>query len=293
MLASKLRALKKILKDWNRVQVGDVHSRVSVSRAVLDAIQSEISVLGPSEERFTREDAAHAKYLFDLSLQSTLLRDKSRVRWLDDGDRNSSFFHNMVKIRRLNKTISSLSVGNSVLHGQAAIATHFVQHFEQSFARNENIIDTGLVGRVIPSLVTAEENNSLTIIPTSQEVFAAVRAMDGFSAPGPDGFGGCFFSHCWEVVGPDVTLAVQSFFGNGFILPKFNSNLLILIPKGQDSEGVSDFHPIALANFVFKVIIKILADRLGLVASRIVSLIKVPLSKVAILLTPLFSRLNV
>lgn len=82
VLASKLRALKQVLKEWNRLQVGDVHSRVAASRATLDVVQSEISILGPYVERFSHQEAAHAKFLADLSLQSTLLRDKSRVRQL-------------------------------------------------------------------------------------------------------------------------------------------------------------------------------------------------------------------
>ncbi|KAK9941699.1 hypothetical protein M0R45_007395 [Rubus argutus] len=204
VLASKLRALKLILRDWNKTQV-----------------------------------------------------DKSRVRWLIDGERNTSFLHNMVKICRLNKTISSLSVGDSVLDDHEAIADHFVQHFEALFTRNPDIIDTGLVERVIPSLVTSEENSSLLKIPSSLEVHEVVKHMDGFSAPGPDGFGGCFFSHCWDIVGTDVIKVVQSFFSNGFILPHFNSSLLIFVPKSHESEEVTDFRPIALANFVFKIITRL------------------------------------
>lgn len=64
---------------------------------------------------------------------------------------------------------------------------------------------------------------------------------------------------------------VQSFFSNGFILPHFNSSLLILVPKSHESEEVTDFRPIALANFVFKIITKIVADRLSPIASRIIS----------------------
>lgn len=125
--------------------------------------------------------------------------------------------------------------------------------------------------RVIPKLVTDAENSILLAIPTQEEIYATVKAMDGFSAPGPDGFGGCFFTHCWSVIASDVTLAIQSFFEDGFIMPHFNSNTLILIPKLQDSECISDYRPIALANFVFKITTRIVADRLGPIASRIIS----------------------
>lgn len=143
--------------------------------------------------------------------------------------------------------------------------------FNYMKVQDPSIRNTGLVERVIPSLVMVEENACLTAMPSHEKVFIAVKDMDGFSSPGPDGFGGCFFTCCLEVVAQDVTLAVQSFFTNGFILPHFNSNLLILIPKSVESKGVIDYSPIALANFAFKIITKIVADRLGVVAARIIS----------------------
>jgi len=54
-------------------------------------------------------------------------------------------------------------------------------------------------------------------------------------------------------------------------MPNLNSNILILIPKVQGADRLDNFRPIALANFYFKVITKILDDRLGAVASKIVS----------------------
>lgn len=96
VLASKLCALKVMLKSWNISLVSDVHSRVAGSRAILDVVQEEISSLGPAEDRFLREQYAHTRFLFYLSLQLTFLRDKARVRWLVDGGQNTSFLHNMV-----------------------------------------------------------------------------------------------------------------------------------------------------------------------------------------------------
>lgn len=78
-------------------------------------------------------------------------------------------------------------------------------------------------------------------MPTSEEVFTVMKGLDGldgFSSPCPDGFRGCFFTFCWEVVSHDVTLTIQSFFTDGYILPHFNSNLLILIPTTHDYSNV-------------------------------------------------------
>jgi hypothetical protein len=43
-------------------------------------------------------------------------------------------------------------------------------------------------------------------------------------------------------------------FSSGWILPNFNSNTLVLIPKNENADSVDQFRPIALANFKFKII---------------------------------------
>ncbi|KAK9949954.1 hypothetical protein M0R45_005462 [Rubus argutus] len=120
-------------------------------------------------------------------------------------------------------------------------------------------------------MVTVEENVALTSVPLPEEIWAAIKSMDPDSAPGPDGFNGHFFVSCWDVVGPDVLNAVQYFFNHGQLSPSFNSGLIILIPKVDHADSIKQFRPIALTNFVFKIIPKIIALRLSSIASRIIS----------------------
>lgn len=56
------------------------------------------------------------------------------------------------------------------------------------------------------------------------------------------------------------------FFINSTIPPGLNSSPVILIPKVDGAVTITDFRPITLNNFLFKVITKILASRLNAVA---------------------------
>ena len=96
--------------------------------------------------------------------------------------------------------------------------------------------------------------------------------MNGDGAPGPDGFGGHFYHTFWDIIEVDVIQSVQEFFTTGVLPPNFNSNMLVLIPKITGAQAMGDFRPIALANFQFKIVTKILADRLSLITMRIISL---------------------
>jgi len=90
-------------------------------------------------------------------------------------------------------------------------------------------------------------------------------------APGPDGYPGHFYKYFWPIIHTDVIKARQYFFTNNYILPNLNSNLLVLIPRTLGADKLENFRPINLSYFQFKVITKILADRLGSIASRIFS----------------------
>ncbi|XP_024190656.1 uncharacterized protein LOC112194671 [Rosa chinensis] len=74
-----------------------------------------------------------------------------------------------------------------------------------------------------------------------------------------------------SLYGPDVVAFVQYFFQHNWLYPNANSNFIVLLPKVEGANLISQFRPIALVYFLFKIIPKILADRLGPIASRIIS----------------------
>ncbi|XP_068483388.1 uncharacterized protein [Phaseolus vulgaris] len=63
----------------------------------------------------------------------------------------------------------------------------------------------------------------------------------------------------------------NEFFKQNWVLPGMNSNVVSLIPKVQGVDSIKDYRLIVVANFKFKIISKMLADRLALVAARIIS----------------------
>jgi len=80
-----------------------------------------------------------------------------------------------------------------------------------------------------------------------------------------------FFQTYWDIISIDVIKAVLEFFTNSWLLPNFNANTLILIPKIPNADTIDKYRPITLANFKFKIISKVLADRLAKIMPGIVS----------------------
>jgi hypothetical protein len=161
--------------------------------------------------------------------------------------------------------------GEHVLTEQPQIADHIVNYYKNLFSTNFVLQDSRLVDEVIPHLITDDVNAILTMLPSTEEIKAAVFSLNKDSAPGPDGFGAFFFQHYWDIVHKEVVNAVLEFFTSGWILPGYNSNIIALIPKSPDALSIDQYRPIAMANFKFKIISKIIADRLASIMPSIVS----------------------
>ncbi|XP_013679317.2 uncharacterized protein LOC106383806 [Brassica napus] len=118
----------------------------------------------------------------------------------------------------------------------------------------------------------SERMNRGLIKPVSDaEIKKAVKAIKSDSSPGIDGMTGQFFQKFWNIVGPQVILEVRSFFESGQLPADWNFTEICLLPKVQNPNQMKDLRPISLCSVVYKIVSKILCDRLKIVLPHIVS----------------------
>ena len=80
-----------------------------------------------------------------------------------------------------------------------------------------------------------------------------------------------FYQKYWHIVGPKVTFAVLEILNSGYMLKKINYTYIALIPKKCDPEKITDFRPINLCNVIYKIVSKVLANRLKTILPHIIS----------------------
>ncbi|XP_074283121.1 uncharacterized protein LOC141607666 [Silene latifolia] len=116
----------------------------------------------------------------------------------------------------------------------------------------------------------ANHTTALLAPITKDEIKRVVFAIPKDKAPGPDGYTSGFFKDSWDIVGEDVCSAIMEFFNSGRMLTQVNATSITLIPKCDRPTNVSHFRPIACCNMGYKVISKLLCNRLALVLLDII-----------------------
>nr|GEW91037.1 RNA-directed DNA polymerase, eukaryota [Tanacetum cinerariifolium] len=175
------------------------------------------------------------KQLHDVqSLNNCDIMQKAKIRWAIEGDENYKYFHAIINKKRVNLSVKGVMVDGDWIDD--------------------------------PDLILDLES------PISKdEIRTAVWGCGMDKSPRPDGFTFEFFRKYWAVVGPDFSTAVEWFFEHGDFAIGCNSSFVALIPKVLDPKVVSDYRPISLIGSLYKVVTKILAIRLSLVISDLIS----------------------
>lgn len=131
--------------------------------------------------------------------------------------------------------------------------------------------DLSMIDDNISKLMNDCMNSLLTILSSLYKISTTAFSLNKDSSPRPDGFGASFFQSYWDIINHDVNEAVLQFFSTGWILLSYKFNTIVLIPKNKNAYFLNEFQPIALANFMFKIITKIITDKLASLMLHLIS----------------------
>ncbi|MCH98078.1 transposon TX1 putative protein [Trifolium medium] len=239
VVKEKLKSLKVRLKEWNKVEYGSMDLRI---KTLIEDIQ-DLDIRGELSG-LASHDVALRKELFDefWNLQKSkeaLLFQRSRSKWLTQGDANSKFFHGCVVARTKRNSITALKNGDIWLESPSQIREEVVSYFSRHFSASHRT-RPNLDGIPFPRL-SLEDQASLTVPFSLEEIEHVVKESDGNKSPGPDGFNFAFLKNCWNIVKVDIWKMFEQFYMNGRIPKSFLSYFVALIPKVNSPFGLGDF----------------------------------------------------
>nr|GFB27642.1 putative RNA-directed DNA polymerase, eukaryota, reverse transcriptase zinc-binding domain protein [Tanacetum cinerariifolium] len=260
--------LKVRLRAW----IKDKRSSVSGEK---DSIKKELSDIDRLldggdvfDSNLLRRSELHYNLYNINQMESKEYIHKSKIKWAIEGDENSKFFHGLINKKRSQLAIRGVFVDGIWCTNPNKVKETFFKHFE---ARFKKPVNHRLKINFFSKRLFDVQASDLEKIVSRDEIRLAVWNCKDNKSPGPDGYSFDFFRKYWNLVGSDLCDVVEHFFETGSFPNGCNSSFVALISKIMDAKFVSDFRPTSLIGSVYKVVTKVLANRLALVISDLIS----------------------
>ncbi|GJW18747.1 RNA-directed DNA polymerase, eukaryota, partial [Tanacetum coccineum] len=233
----KLKVLKERIKLWNSSYREHMNCRKNNLKTELTNIDLVLD-RGDGIEMDVNRRHEVVRILQELEKTKTVeMAQKAKIKWAVEGDENSKYNHGVINKKRSNLAIRGVLVDDIEF----------------------------------PNRITSDQSYDLESEVSKEEIKRAVWDCGIDKYPCPDGFTFSFYRRYWNLIECDVVNAVKWFFHHGRIPNGGNSSFITLIPKVSNANMVKEFRPISLIGSVYKIVAKILANRLVMVLGDLVS----------------------
>ena len=201
---------------------------------------------------------------------------KARILWLVEGDRNTSFYHTSTLVhRKRNRIICMKDRMGSWLNGEIEIILS--SKFCWTFSPRVRSAFFWLYGTppIWNTRLNTEANIILNTPITNREIFEGLWVLKSFKGPSPDGLHAGFFQRFWLIVGDFVREEVKRVFSSRIISDYMNQTLITLIPNCRSPESLSNYRLISFCNTIYKIVTKIIVNRIYPFLSELISPLQV------------------
>lgn len=206
-----------------------------------------------------------------LSHEESYWFQQCKCKWVVMGDQNSSFFFHQstIKRRRINRIMALQYESSQWIYEDSILQDHICQFFanlyKSSYQSNIGFVSLSSYPIIKEDRLYLEGDISL------EETKRAFFSMNNYKSPGPDGYRPHFFKSQWYFLGNSIHYLVRDCFNNPGKIKDVNHTLITLIPKCEDPSKVIHLRHIALCNVSYKIISKVVSQRLKMILPYVVS----------------------
>jgi hypothetical protein len=196
---SNLYHLKEALKVWNRDVFGNIFVRKKYLLRQLCRIEREMACRWSQELEFDQR-LVWKEYEECIANEELLWFQKSRTKWLEQGDRNTRYFHGVTAIRRRKNKVETIQNEEGVWVTDQAKMERVATEFYKCLFTNNDLFTSFFLAGAFP-IIDEHKLNFLAQPVTNREIYEAVFNIGALKAPGRDGFHGTFYHSQWGRVG--------------------------------------------------------------------------------------------
>nr|TKS17239.1 hypothetical protein D5086_0000020700 [Populus alba] len=235
---TKLRRLKTVLRQLHLHHTSSITHRVAKAKTNWEAAQFYLDQHPTSSTAQSTEREMVAQYMQLCKDEESYFKQKSRVQWLQLGDRNTSFFHKSLLHRQVRNKIHSLQDENGTLvHDPHDIGKLASTYFENILTATHPTLNAEIKDIFPNTISEASKSAALTPI-TDDDIKEALFSIPDSKAPGPDGYNALFYKTSWDIIRLDFLAAIRFFFSNNCLPRCVNATRVALVPKTEHPASI-------------------------------------------------------
>lgn len=202
-------------------------------------------------------------------LEEDIWRQRAKLRWELQGDKNTRYFHALASSSKRNNTVMQIEWNGQQYSDQRAKAEAFFQFYKELMGKPSQPTPP-----ICWEILYGQDQHDLQSLQdpiTVQEVQQVIQTWPRNKSPGPDGFTGEFYIKYQHILIRDIHAVLSNITAEGGSLHPLNTSYIILIPKKANSLHPQDYRPISLVHGMQRIFSKILANRVQQHIPRLVS----------------------
>ena len=259
-LIDKMKKLKGPLRKWNKDVFGNIDSNINKFEKELKVVERRTDTMAGDETDHARRQAIKSQLKKWYQRKELYWRQLSRDNHTKLSDRNTRYFHSIAVGRRRRKQILQLRVNSRLIKNPRVIKNEIVK-FYRSLYSQQKLPEIFIPSGFLPS-ISQNQAKDLEKLPSKEEIAIAIHSCDSSKSPGYDGFNFNFIKKFWSEFEEEICSFIYNFFETGHFPPEINLTWVALIPKIDEAEEIKDFRPISMVGCLYKIISKILANRM-------------------------------
>ena len=191
---------------------------------------------------------------------------RSKIQWVEEGERSTKYFIGLEKSKQKSKSLTKImSDDNKELRKQSDISSETVRFYQRLFSsRNPNVENikiylNGASLDKIPENLCNNINDKLQI----WELDGALKNFKNNKSPGMDGLSAEFYKKFWDILKPTLFKVYEEAVETGRLTPTQKTGVITLLPKpDKDHTLLKNWRPITLLNIDYKIFTHVIKNRL-------------------------------